>query len=145
MRTTRGTDAEASRWSFDTGRKDAVARLLRFMLSRLLIAMVAFGFASSTWYGVALAAGHPPTAQAHATHVGHEHGAHTQADHKQSAPGKAHKVAQNCCHPACTMAAIPLPASPTQDLLLSAPLRVTGDLVPVPESLPGLDRPPKAS
>ncbi|MBM6595366.1 hypothetical protein [Microvirga pudoricolor] len=122
-----------------------MARLLRFMLRRLLVAMVALGLASTTWHGVALAASYAPAIQADATHVGHQHGAHKQADQKPSAPGKSHSAAQNCCHPACTMAVIPFPSGPMQEFPLSAPLRVTGDPMPVPESPSGLDRPPKAS
>ena len=122
-----------------------MTRLLRFMLYRFLIAMVALGLASTTWHGVALAGRPAPAAQAHATSVGHKHRTQGQADHKHLAPGKTQAGAQNCCHPACTMAVIPGPAGPTQDVPLSAPLHVTGDLVPVPESPPGLDRPPKTS
>ena len=122
-----------------------MARLLRFMLSRLLVAMVAICLASTTWHGVALAASHVPAMQADATQVGHEHGAHGQADHKHPTPGKTQTAAQTCCHPACTMAVIPSAAGPMQDSPLSAPLRVTGDSMPVPKSPSGPDRPPKAS
>ncbi len=122
-----------------------MACLLRFMLSRLLVAMVALGLASTMWHGVALAASHAPAMRAYATHVGHEHEAHGQADHKHPAPGKTQTAAQTCCHPACTMAVIPFPTGPMLEVPLSAPLRVTGDSLPVPERPSGPDRPPKAS
>jgi hypothetical protein len=115
------------------------------MLGRLLVAMVALGLASTTWHGIAVAASHAPAMQANATQVGHEHGGHSQADHKHPAPGKTQAAAQTCCHPACTMAVIPFPTGPMQEFPLSAPLHVTGDSIPVPESPSGPDRPPKTS
>ncbi|QRM35303.1 hypothetical protein [Microvirga sp. VF16] len=115
-----------------------MAHLLRFMLSRLLIAMIAFSLASTTWHGVAQAASHGPAVQARDAQV-----RHSQADHQHSASAKAHAAGQRHCHPACTMATAPSPAIPAQTFLFSASLPVARDLMPVPITPSSLDHPPK--
>ncbi|MFC1458307.1 hypothetical protein ACETIH_16700 [Microvirga arabica] len=121
----------------------AVANLLRLVLTRLLIAMIAIAPASASWHGAAQAAVQDPAWHSDVMQGGHKQAVHRRPDHKHFAPAKAHGAGQICCHPACTMAAAPSPGVPAQAFLLSAPLRVAPDRIPLPRFSSGLDRPPK--
>ena len=120
---------------------DAVPRLPRLMLSCLMVAIMAIALGGAAWHGAAQAGA--PAPLVHNPSGGHQHMGQHQAGHKHTVPGQAHAASQGCCHPACTVAVIPCPAGAAQADRLSAPLRISRDLVPAPAAPSGLDRPPK--
>ena len=122
---------------------DTVPHLLRLMLSHLMVAMMSIALVSTSWHGVAQAGSPEPAVHVHDANGVHKRAVHSRAEHTPSAPVTAHASGQGCCHPACTVAVIPLPAGVAEALPLSAPLQMSHDLVPAPTTPSALDRPPK--
>ena len=122
---------------------DAVLRPRRLMLHCLVVAVLSVALLSTFWYAGAPAISFDSHDFAHVEPGGHQLGAHAQAGREHAAPAKAHMDGQGCCHPACTMAVIPLPAEANQELLLSTAVRISPDLEPTPGALFAFDRPPK--
>lgn len=133
-------DAEGHRWA-DDPRDDAVPDLIRLMLSRLTVALLALGLASAPLYAAAQAgtSDHGLSARAAQT----THTSHDQSDHHHSGASKPYAAGQFCCHPGCIMAVFPVPANLTQGVPLSEVVPIPPDLTPVPAIPFGIDRPPK--
>lgn len=119
----------------------AVHDLIRLMLSRLTVALLALGLASAPLYAAVRAgtSDHGPSAHAVQT----THTSHGQADHHHSGASKPYVAGQFCCHPGCIMAVFPVPANLAQGVPLSEVVPIPPDLTPVPAMLFGIDRPPK--
>lgn len=114
--------------------------LIRFVLSRLTVALVAIGLASAPLYAAvqANAPVHGPSAYG----VESTHASHGQPDH-HGGVSKSHAARQFCCHPGCIMAVVPVPANLAQDVPLSEVVPIPPDLTPVPAMPSGIDHPPK--
>jgi hypothetical protein len=117
--------------------------LIRFVLSRLTVALVALGLASAPLYAAvqAQASDHSPSTYA----VQIPHASQDQPDHHHSGASKSYAAGQFCCHPGCIMAVVPVPANLAQGLALSEVVPIPPDLTPVVALPFGLDRPPKRS
>ena len=114
--------------------------LIRLVLSRLTVALVAIGLASAPLYAAvrAAAADHGPSIHAVQT----THASHGQPDH-HGGTSKPHEAGQFCCHPGCIMAVVPVPSNLAQGVPLSEAVPIPPDLTPVPAMPSGIDRPPK--
>ena len=114
--------------------------LIRHVLSRLMVALVAIGLASAPLYAAVqvAAADHGPSVHAVQT----TYASHGQPDHHGGA-SKSHAAGQFCCHPGCIMAVVPVPANLAQDVPLSEAVPIPPDLTPVPARPSGIDHPPK--
>jgi hypothetical protein len=115
--------------------------LIRFVLSRLTVALVAIGLASAPLYAAVrtAAADHGPSVHALQT----THATHGQPDHHHGGTSKPHEAGQFCCHPGCIMAVVPVPSNLAQGVPLSEEVPIPPDLTPVPAMQSGIDRPPK--
>jgi len=113
--------------------------LIRLMLSRLTVALVAIGLASAPLYAAVQAAAAAPglhTVQA-------MHASHGQPEHRHDGASKPHAAGQFCCHPGCIMAVIPVPTNVAQCVPFSEAVPIPPDLTPVAATPSGVDRPPK--
>jgi hypothetical protein len=111
------------------------------MLSRLTVALLAFGLASAPLYAAVQPRtfDHGPSAHA----VQDADPSHGQSDHHHAGASKPHASGQFCCHPGCIMAVVPVPANLNQGMPLSEMVPIPPDLTPVVALSSGLDRPPK--
>ena len=116
-------------------------RLIRYVLSRLVVALVAIGLVSAPLHAAAQAAVPGPDISVHEVQAKQAVNGHS--DHRHSNPSKAHAAGQFCCHPGCIMAVIPVPTNMAQGVPLSEAVPIPPDLTPVPAMLFGIDRPPK--
>gem|GEM_PF-3015169 len=115
--------------------------LIRLMLSRLTVALLAFGLASAPLYAAVQAGTFDHGSSAHAVQTTHT--SHGQSDHHHSGASKPYAAGQFCCHPGCIMAVFPVPANLAQGVPLSEVVPIPPDLTRVPAVLFGIDRPPK--
>jgi hypothetical protein len=116
----------------------AVTRFIRFMISRWLVALVAFGLASAPLHAAAR------TTSSHVVHdVTTVEGRHGTAGHEHDAQARGLSSGQPCCHSACTLALIPFPSSGAEPAALSGTLPILPDVMPPRASPLGIDRPPK--
>jgi hypothetical protein len=118
--------------------------LIRFVLSRWIVALVAIGLASAPLHAAArmLDAGFGVFGQAvEATHA--LQGIHGQPNQHHGAASPSDALGQACCHPGCIMAVLPALGSAAHALPLSKPVPVPPDLTPIPSVPSGIDRPPK--
>jgi hypothetical protein len=119
-----------------------VQDLIRFVLSRLTVVLLAIGLASAPLH-VAVQAGASDHhgASTHAAQA--THASHGQPDYHHGGASKPFAAGQSCCHPGCIMAVVPVPANLAQGVPLSEVVPIPPDLTPVPAMLFGIDRPPK--
>jgi hypothetical protein len=115
--------------------------LIRFVLSRLTVALVAIGLASAPLYAAVRAEASDHGASTHA--VGTTHASLGQPDHHHGGTSKPHAAGQFCCHPGCIMAVVPILSNLAQGVPLSEAVPIPPDLTPVPAMQSGIDRPPK--
>jgi hypothetical protein len=136
----REPDAEGRRWIHGP-KDDAVHDLIRFVLSRLTVAVLAIGLASAPLYAAVQAKVpvHGPSVHVVET----THAPHGQPDHHHSGASKPYAAGQFCCHPGCIMAVVPVSTNLAQGVPLSEVVPIPPDVTPVPAMLFGIDRPPK--
>ena len=115
--------------------------LIRFVLSRLTVALVAIGLASAPLYAAVRAGTSDHGASTHT--AGPTHASLGQLDHHDGGPSKPHEAGQFCCHPGCIMAVVPVPSNLAQSVPMSEAVPIPRDLTPVPAMPSGIDRPPK--
>jgi hypothetical protein len=118
--------------------------LIRFVLSRWIVALVAIGLASAPLHAAArlLDAGSGVSAHAReATQVLHE--IHGQPDRHHGTPSRSDVPGQACCHPGCIMAVLPALGGAAHALPLSESVPIPPDLTPIPSMPSGIERPPK--
>ncbi|MBA1158844.1 hypothetical protein [Microvirga mediterraneensis] len=115
--------------------------LIRSVLSRLTVALLAIGLASAPLYAAVQAKVPEHGSSAHAGQA--THASQAQSDHHYSGASKSYAAGQFCCHPGCIMAVVPVPANLAQGVPLSEAVPIPPDLTPVPAMLSGIDRPPK--
>jgi len=118
-----------------------VLDLIRFVLSRLTVALVAIGLASAPLYAAVRAEASDHGASTHA--AGTTHVSRGQPDQHHGGTSKPHEAGQFCCHPGCIMAVVPIPSNLAQGVPLSETVPIPPDLTPVPAMPSGIDRPPK--
>jgi hypothetical protein len=118
--------------------------LIRFVLSRWIVALVAIGLASAPLHAAArpLDAGYGVSDQAEEA-VQALQGTHGQSDRHHGTPSRSDAPGQSCCHHGCIMAVLPALGSAAHALPLSESVPVPPDLTPVPSMPSGIDRPPK--
>ncbi|MBD2746086.1 hypothetical protein IC232_05160 [Microvirga sp. BT688] len=115
--------------------------MIRLMLSRLTVALLALGLASAPLYAAVQAGTSDYVPSSHAVQTAHA--SHGQADHHHSGASKPYAAGQFCCHPGCIMAVFPVPANLAHGVPLSEVVPIPPDLTPMPAMLFGIDRPPK--
>jgi hypothetical protein len=115
--------------------------LIRFVLIRLTVALVAIGLASAPLHAAVQAGTFDHGLAADAVQTAHA--SHGQPDHHYGGASKPHAAGQFCCHPGCIMAVVPVPANLAQGVPLSKVVPILPDLMPVPAIPFGIDRPPK--
>ena len=115
--------------------------LIRFVLSRLTVALVAIGLASAPLYAAVRAEASDHGASTHA--AGTTHVSLDQSDHHHSGTSKPHEAGQFCCHPGCIMAVVPVPMNLAQGMPLSEVVPIPPDLTPMLAMRSGIERPPK--
>ncbi|WP_162820492.1 hypothetical protein [Microvirga calopogonii] len=115
--------------------------LIRFVLSRLTVALVAIALASAPLYAAVRAEANDHGASTHA--VGTTYASLGQPDHHHGSTSKPHEAGQFCCHPGCIMAVVPVLSNLAQGVPLSEAVPIPPDLTPVPDVPSGIGRPPK--
>jgi hypothetical protein len=115
--------------------------LIRFVLSRLTVALLALGLASAPLHAAVQARTSDHGASTHVVET--TPASHGQTDHHHGSASKPYAAGQFCCHPGCIMAVVPVPANLARGVLLSEAVPIPPDLTPVPTMLSGIDRPPK--
>jgi hypothetical protein len=116
--------------------------LLRLVLSRLMVALAVFGLAGMPLHA-ATRTPEPIPIQGFDRATAAVAGGH--ADHEHGTRPKGHASGRSCCHPACSIALIQVPAAGTGHTVPADPLRISWEPVPSPVAPPGIDRPPKHS
>jgi len=122
----------------------AVDDLIRFVLSRWIVALVAIGLASAPLHAAARMLDADSRVSSHATEATQAlHEIHGQPDRHHGAPFRSDAPGQSCCHSGCIMAVLPALGSAAHALPLSESVAVPPDLTPIPSVPSGIDRPPK--
>lgn len=119
----------------------AVDSLTRFVLSRLMIALIAIGLVSAPQHAIVPTAGTAPGMFAREAQM--TQAVQSQPDHQYGIPSKSHATELICCYSACVMAVVPALAGALQALPLSEIIPILPDLIPVAAMASGIDRPPK--
>ena len=118
--------------------------LIRFVLSRWIVALVAIGLASAPLHAAARMLDADSRVPGHATEATQAlHEIHGQPDRHHGTPSRSDAPGQSCCHPGCIMAVLPALGSAAHALPLSESVAVPPDLTPIPSVPSGIDRPPK--
>ena len=118
--------------------------LIRFVLSRWIVALVAIGLASAPLHAAARMLDADSRVSGHATEATQAlHEIHDQPDRHHGAPSRSDAPGQSCCHLGCIMAVLPALGSAAHALPLSESVAVPPDLTPIPSVPSGIDRPPK--
>jgi hypothetical protein len=115
--------------------------LIRFVLSRLTVALVAIGLASAPLYAAVKERTPGRGLSVHVVET--THASDEQPDHHHGSASTPYAMGQFCCHPGCIMAVVPVPMNLAQGMPLSEVVPIPPDQTPVPAVRSGIERPPK--
>lgn len=113
-------------------------RLIRSVLCRLMIALVAISLASAPLHATVGPAPGMFVGEVQTTQTGQ-----SQPDYRYGIPSKSHAAGQGCCHLGCIMAVLPPLTGAMHALPLSEIVPILPDLMPVAAMRSGIDHPPK--
>jgi hypothetical protein len=118
--------------------------LIRFVLSRWIVALVAIGLASAPLHAAARLPDAGSGVSGHATEATQAlQGTHGQPDRHHGTPSRSDARGQSCCHPGCIMAVLPALGIGAHALPLSESVPIPPDRTPIPSMPTGIERPPK--